>query len=190
MDFLFSGTNPPPGPKSMPIFETFLPVILLGARPWCALLLLDADMLLLTNEDLLANHFFLGTSATRLREHLLSDLDFPKQKSTPDNVCACAALTISHLTCDAVHSASAIMSGKGEEYGEDGEIGGKESRKGIFERGFEACVHGSKNRKPWTWDLRALNGRSQIAAFQFTDSVRKTASAAPLSMNAQLDHAS
>ena len=39
-------------PKSAPILETFIPVVILGARHWFASLLLDASISMLTEEDL------------------------------------------------------------------------------------------------------------------------------------------
>ena len=40
------------GPKSTPILETLFSVVSLGARPWSASLLLDANISMLANKDL------------------------------------------------------------------------------------------------------------------------------------------
>ena len=50
-------STPPSGPKSTRILETFFPMAFLGAWPWFASLLLDANTSMPTNEGLLANHF-------------------------------------------------------------------------------------------------------------------------------------
>ena len=48
------------GEKTRQLWKPFFQVVSLGARPWFALLLLDANISTLTNKDLHANHFWSG----------------------------------------------------------------------------------------------------------------------------------